>query len=130
VIPLIAIFVFNVFLIKNPYLEMISWVVFAIVVQVLVEEIFFRGFIFGALLSYFRVDENAFSLKCAFFILLQAFVFALLHVETKNFLGVFLSGLIFGIVFLLSGKNILPSAILHLALNLSIFIADFAEKLC
>jgi membrane protease YdiL (CAAX protease family) len=129
VIPLLVILVFNFFLVKNQYLVETSVAVFAIAVKVLVEEIVFRGFVFGALLKFFNVSENIVSIKLILPVFLQAIFFVLMHFGTINFFGVFLSGLVFGIVFFFSGKNILPSAMLHLALNLSIFMAGLTENL-
>ncbi|MEM4390937.1 MAG: CPBP family intramembrane glutamic endopeptidase [Candidatus Diapherotrites archaeon] len=119
-LPLLILFVINYFLIPNLNVLAIA-MTFSIAVQVLVEEITFRGIVFGALLKKFYENKknSLWMLLLLFFI--QALLFAIVHYQTKNFIGVFSSGLIFGIVFYFSGKNVLAPTILHLALNLLIF---------
>ncbi|MEM4709739.1 MAG: CPBP family intramembrane glutamic endopeptidase [Candidatus Diapherotrites archaeon] len=120
VLPLILLFAINSFLLGNMNFLLMATIV-SIAVQVLVEEITFRGIVFGALLKKFYENKknSLWMLLLLFFI--QALLFAIVHYQTKNFIGVFSSGLIFGIVFYFSGKNVLAPTILHLALNLLIF---------
>jgi membrane protease YdiL (CAAX protease family) len=128
VLPLLVLFALHALLLGNLNILLVGSV-FSITVQILFEEIAFRGIVFGVLLKHFHDSEKIIPVKFGLLLFAQALIFSLLHYQTKNFIGVFLSALVFGFVFFLSGKNVLPSTILHLAGNLLVFQNDFVLKL-
>ena len=84
------------------------------------EEMLFRGFIFGFLLKKFKNKKDRWRILKLLF--LQAFIFLLPHLPfTKDPLGVFVSGLIFGALFIVNKKDILLPTIIHIASNILIF---------
>ena len=95
----------------------------------LMEEIIYRGMIFGLFLQKFcskkqKETKLNYILKITFFLILQSLIFTSGHWESKLFAipSIFFSGIIYGLLFLLSGKNVLLPTIAHLAVNFSVFI--------
>jgi len=97
-------------------------------IQPFFEEIIFRGIVLGGLHKKF-VEGNKYckNIKSMAILLVQSLLFVGIHLfEARNLfnlLGIFISGIIYGIIFLLSKKNVLPSTVLHLLNNFLIFSA-------
>ena len=120
ILPLIILFFIHWTLISGTNAVLVL-AVLAITTQVLVEEIFFRGMLFGALLKKFHDEKKLAPVKFTALLIIQAIIFTAIHTESINHIGVFLSAIIFGLAFYFSGKNILPPTLLHLAGNLLIY---------
>ena len=95
----------------------------------LMEEIIYRGMIFGLFLQKFcskkqKKTKLNYILKITFFLILQSLIFTSGHWESKLFAipSIFFSGIIYGLLFLLSDKNVLLPTIAHLAVNFSVFV--------
>lgn len=96
------------------------------VVQAFFEEIAFRGIIFGLALSLIdkvKVKEKRMR-YIAIALLIQSSIFAVLHLQ----FGIlqmslrFLTGIIYGLIFIFSKRNILPSTAAHLVYNYVVFL--------
>ncbi len=84
------------------------------------EEIVFRGFVFGSLLKRYGKKRNYW--RTLELLLFQAFIFLLPHLPfTKNPLSVFFSGLLSGILFMVTGNDVLLPTVVHIASNILIF---------
>ena len=99
----------------------------------LAEEIIFRGMIFGYFLQKFcskkqKKTKFNYILKITFFLILQSLIFTSGHWESKLFAipSIFFSGIVYGLLFLLSDKNVLLPTIAHLAVNFSVFFFSVA----
>lgn len=88
---------------SSPWLLLFSGVIVAPVV----EEIFFRGFVFAGLRERYGWVPAA---------LISSGLFALVHLQPISFLPIFLMGLIFAYLYQRSG-SIWPSLIMHLGTN-------------
>lgn len=95
--------------------------VLAITSQTLLEEIIFRGMIFGGLLKKFY-EQNKNKTTLVITLLAQALIFSLLHYQTKNFTGVFTLGIILGTTFYLTNKEITTPTLIHLTVNFAVAI--------
>lgn len=99
---------------------------FTFLTQPLTEEIIFRGIIFGYLIKKserIKQDKKKYIILLLSLVL-QSLLFTSIHWETKltAIPSVFLSGIIYGVIFMLSGRNVLISAIIHIASNLFVFV--------
>jgi membrane protease YdiL (CAAX protease family) len=88
--------------------------------QPLVEEIIFRGIVFGAIIKY---AKPKWDLKLTGLVLLQALIFLVPHLPmTKNPLGILLTSIVYGILFVVSKNNVGLSAMVHIANNILVFL--------
>jgi membrane protease YdiL (CAAX protease family) len=128
-LPLIFILILQSLFLKQTidiYLFLFS---FTFLTQPLAEEILFRGVLFGYLIKKSerkRQNKKKYIMHIMLSLVFQSLVFTFIHWETKltAIPSVFLSGIIYGIIFMLSGKNVLVSAIAHIASNLFVFISS------
>jgi len=100
---------------------------FTFLTQPLTEEIIFRGVIFGYLIKKSerrKQDKKKYIMYIILSLIFQSLLFTSIHWETKltAIPSIFLSGIIYGIVFMFSGRNVLVSTIMHIASNLFVFI--------
>jgi membrane protease YdiL (CAAX protease family) len=84
----------------------------------LVEEIVFRGLFLVMLLKAF--GNRGFSYPAA--LCIQSAVFVLVHLRTTAILTTFIAGIVFGLVFLFSKKNLMASYAVHLGMNLAVLV--------
>ena len=98
---------------------LILFVAGAIIAPV-VEEIFFRGFVFAGLRPRYGWKKAA---------LISSLLFALIHLQPTAFLPIFLLGLIFALLYQYSG-SIWPAILMHFATNaLGLGVAYLAAEL-
>jgi len=88
---------------ESPWLLLLGGAVIA----PLVEEIFFRGFIFAGLAPRFGWQRAA---------LISAFIFALVHLSLTALLPIFILGYIFALLYYLSG-SLWPAIFMHILTN-------------
>ena len=90
------------------------------VIAPLVEELFFRGFVFAGLRTRYGWQRAA---------LISALLFALIHLQPTAFLPIFLLGLIFAVLYQYSG-SLWPAILMHFATNtLGLGVAYLAAEL-
>jgi membrane protease YdiL (CAAX protease family) len=126
-LPLIFILILESLFLKQTidiYLFLFS---FTFLTQPLTEEIIFRGVLFGYLIKKSergKQDKKKYIMYIMLSLIFQSLLFTSIHWETKltAIPSVFLSGIIYGIIFMLSGRNVLVSTIMHIASNLFVFI--------
>lgn len=92
---------------KNINLSSFSFIIMAVIIAPIGEELLFRGFVTRILL-------NRYSPTKAIFI--SALIFGLIHVNPAQIPGAFLMGLLFGWIFYKTG-SIIPGMILHFINN-------------
>lgn len=90
-----------------------------LVFKPLFEEIAFRGLFLGGLLKRFGEKNNAIVLLL---ILMQSALFTLWHMRATAILPTFLFGIVLGLSFIFSKKNILVPYLIHLGYNLYVLI--------
>jgi membrane protease YdiL (CAAX protease family) len=127
-LPLIFILILESFALKHTLDVYFFLFSFTFLTQPLVEEIIFRGVIFGSLIKKLeskKHNKKKYIIYIMFFLLLQSTLFTFFHWETKPTAVplVFLNGIIFGITFLLSDRNILVPTMMHIASNLFVFVS-------
>ncbi|MCD6403718.1 MAG: CPBP family intramembrane metalloprotease [Nanoarchaeota archaeon] len=119
-LPLFVQFLLSYVILYPEINSLVLLLTFSMFLRPLSEEIVFRGFIFGSLLKRYRKKRNYW--RTLELLLFQAFIFLLPHLPfTKNPLGVFFSGLLFGILFIITGNDVLLPTVVHIASNILIF---------
>ncbi|MEM3556073.1 MAG: CPBP family intramembrane glutamic endopeptidase [Candidatus Micrarchaeia archaeon] len=97
------------------------------------EEFVFRGFILSSILFDFKVitkfrklPKTAELLVSLAALLVSSFLFSFLHenVAREQFMIRFLSGVLYGALYLMSNRNLLPPIIAHAVWNWSLMIRD------
>lgn len=126
ILPISFLFLINLVLLPKLVFYPIIISLLALITQVLVEEILFRGMLFGGVLKFLEEKKKLTNLTFLLALFGQAFVFMLIHITTSNPAGVFVSGVLFGLVFLASKKDILAPTIVHLLGNLVVFFGAYA----
>ncbi len=126
VLPIAFLFLVNFILLPKLVFYPIMISLLALVTQVLVEEILFRGMLFGGILKFLEEKKKLNNLNFLIALFGQAFLFMLIHITTSNPIGVFVSGVIFGLVFIASKKDILAPTVVHLLGNILIFFGVYA----
>ncbi len=92
-------------------------VIYAILITPIIEELFFRGVILEFLRRHYSFSHS---------LLLSAFLFALVHFNLEAFLSLFVTGLIFGFIYL--STNSLSLCILsHLVINLLLEVIELPQ---
>lgn len=124
---LLLIFLSHYFLLPNLVFELILLSLFAIVIQVLLEEWIFRGLLFNQLLKFYKIKEM--NSKFIIVLLFQAFLFTIMHITTQNPIGVFISGIIFGLAYVFNKNNILLPTTIHILGNLLVYFGAFSLAL-
>lgn len=136
--PIIMVLIMDILIMlsfKTPMLpyDEPMWFLIAIrgIIGPIAEEIFFRGVIFGfILLSTFQLfSKNNKNNNCKIWaiiaLLIQSLIFAFYHNNPSSFNWVIriLSGFLYGSLYLLNKRNLLPAIIAHMAHNLFITLA-------
>jgi membrane protease YdiL (CAAX protease family) len=101
-----------------------GWVfVIGVVLAPIVEELFFRGFLFAGFRQQYGWKKAA---------LLSAFFFALIHLQLTAILPIFLLGLIFASLYQYSG-SIWPAVLMHMLSNGfalgTVYLASYLDKI-
>ncbi len=118
-LPLLIIFSFEFFILFPKInlvnlIETLSWFL-----QPLFEEIVFRGMILGAILKKYSKSRIKWDLKLSILLIIQSFIFLVFHIfTTKNPIGVFSTGIIYGILFILTKNDVTLPTITHIAGNI------------
>jgi membrane protease YdiL (CAAX protease family) len=99
------------------------WLVFLIMVvlQPLFEEIAYRGWLFGAFITRAEAEKGfrqTMWFVSGFFI--QTMVFMLMHLHGFN-VFLYVGGGLFGLLFYLSKRNLVPCTVAHIATNLMVW---------
>jgi membrane protease YdiL (CAAX protease family) len=126
VLPIAFLFLVNLVLLPKLVFYPIIISFLALVTQVLVEEILFRGMLFGGILKFLEEKKKLTNLNFLIALFGQAFLFMLIHITTSNPIGVFVSGVIFGLVFIVSKKDTLAPTVVHLLGNTIVFFGAYA----
>jgi len=132
VFPIIVIVLINLIfkaagynVVSQPFTDLQAFIVLAIILMPILEELFFRGLILGTFMMFANKLDNI-NIKLAIIItgfFLQLFLFVFIgHASYGNLAMVMSLGILISILFMINNRNLLPAIIAHVTNNLLILL--------